>query len=404
MSKILVISSYFHPDRGGGSAVNTDLCEGLASLGNDVTVWTSYSHYPEWQDKTKSNSLKISNETLGQINIIRFGLYIPQNPNSIFQRVLYEGTFFLSTLRMIFTTKKYDVIMAFCPLVASVGIATIASAIYRKPLWLNVQDLAAEAATAGGIIKANLLVGLLKRFQSFLFNRANIWSSISPVMVERLKTINKRNQKILHLPNWLNKSLEDKISDLPNKIGRAPNTTIKLLYAGNFGRKQNLINLLNSLKLIKINFSFHLNGDGAMRQQIYDWFESNTDDRFILGDFLEEDDFAAALHACDFFILPEIGNSGASFLPSKLTAVMATATPTICISDKSSPLGIELKTSNAGVHIEWNEINEISNIFKNTLSSKHLFTTWQKNAISRSQYFSRKRIIESFNSEIQSLH
>lgn len=401
--RLLVISSYFHPDRGGGSAVNTDLCHGLAARGFDVTVWTTVPHYPEWQDKSGRNGFGIARERLGGFDIERFGLFIPRRPGSLWQRMLYEASFLLSLLRRLPAMRRYDAIMAFCPLVSSPAVGAVGAAVFRKPLWLNVQDLAAEAAAAGGIVRQGLFARLLKGTQAWLFNRADIWSTISPVMVARLETLRRRGQPVLHLPNWLNDSLAGEIRQLPAKLGRPASAPLRLLYAGNFGRKQNLVALLDALRRCRSPFEFHLHGSGGDATAIQRWFAGNSDPRFRLGPFLDEAGFAAAIHDCDLFVLPEIEGSGASFLPSKLTAVIACATPVLCISDLDSPLGHEITTSQCGPMLRWEDVDRLDALFAKILADPQVLEPWQRNALQRSAVFDRERIIDEFTTQLHEM-
>ena len=40
-----MVTNLFHPDRGGGASVFSDLCYGLAERGHDVTVYAAYPYY-----------------------------------------------------------------------------------------------------------------------------------------------------------------------------------------------------------------------------------------------------------------------------------------------------------------------------------------------------------------------
>lgn len=402
--RLLVISSYFHPDRGGGSAVNTDLCQGLAERGFEVTVWTASSHYPEWRDKTGDNGWRIRDETLDDVRVRRFGLFIPRDATRLWQRLLYEASFFLSLLRSLAQARRYDAIMVFCPLVASVGIGALAALLFRKPLWLNVQDLAAEAAQAGGILKSGTVSALFRGVQRWLFNRANVWSSISPVMVQRLEQLRRAGQPILELPNWLNRSLAQVIAALGPKIGRSPAQPVRLLYAGNFGRKQNFIALLDAFRNSNAAFHLQMHGDGAEMERLREWFARHAaDPRFALGPFLDETGFARALHACDLFVLPEIDGSGASFLPSKLTAVMACGTPVLGICDADSPLGHELRQSQCGPLLGWSDLADLERILTGIVGDAETFRRWQERALMRGAFFDRENILARFDAQLRSL-
>jgi hypothetical protein len=43
--RVLLITLYYHPDRGGTPGVYKDLCESLQEMGHDVTVVTGFPRY-----------------------------------------------------------------------------------------------------------------------------------------------------------------------------------------------------------------------------------------------------------------------------------------------------------------------------------------------------------------------
>ena len=105
--RLLVVVNVFHPDRGGGGAIFSDLCYGLAERGFDVTVRCAYPYYPEWRDKSGRNGFAIQRYEERGVHVERYGIYIPRNPRSLLERLLYEASFLFSLLRS-FLMKKGD--------------------------------------------------------------------------------------------------------------------------------------------------------------------------------------------------------------------------------------------------------------------------------------------------------
>ena len=139
--RLLVVVNMFHPDRGGGAAVFSDLCCELVARGFDVTVRCAYPYYPEWKDKSGRNGLRIERCEHDGVHVERYGLFVPRNPRSLLQRLVYEGSFFLSLSRSVYRGSGFDLVMVYCPLVGAVAFASLNKWVYRRPLWLNVQDL-----------------------------------------------------------------------------------------------------------------------------------------------------------------------------------------------------------------------------------------------------------------------
>jgi len=283
--RLLIVVNVFNPDRGGGGAIFSDLAYGLVERGFDVTVRCAYPYYPEWTDKSGKNGWSIQRYDDQGAKVERYGIFIPSKPNSLWQRLVYEASFLFSLMRSLPRGRDFDAVMVYCPLVGAVAFAALNKLLWRKPLWLNVQDLSADAAAASGIARGKALVNLLRSVQGWFFNRAEIWSTISPVMVERLRAITRRNQPVLYLPNWLNGSMENELRGLDDKVGRPPGERVKLLYAGNIGTKQDLLLFCQQLQATDAPFHFRIHGNGGRADEIREWVEATGDDRFTFGPF-----------------------------------------------------------------------------------------------------------------------
>ncbi len=400
--RLLIVVNVFAPDRGGGAAVFTDLAHGLAERGFDVTVRCAYPYYPEWKDKSGDNGLRVAREQVGDITVERFGLFIPRNPNSLPQRLLYEASFFASVSRALRRDRaRFDATMVFCPLVGAVGYAAARKRLFGGPLWLNVQDLAAEAAAAGGITRGKRTGDVFRRIQNSLFNLADVWSSISPEMVDRLAPARKHDQPILYLPNWLNQSVSDVLAELKSKVGRDASDPIHLLYAGNIGTKQDLRKFCEALSESATPFRFKIHGSGGRADDLCEWVSARGDDRFEFGPFLSEADFVRAIHASDLFVITETAGSGGSFIPSKLIPAIATGTPIMAVSDDESPLGREVIANGLGPHIPWNRLGQVPALLEGTRSNPENLHSWQQAALDRSRFYDRDRVIGEFDSALR---
>ena len=168
--KLLVISMLYEPDFVGIAAIASDMCAELARRGHEVTVYTTYPYYPEWQRKSDANPWRIQEEVSGNITVRRHGLYIPSKPSHLVPRIAHELSFPLSLSRSLFSRRQFDMVMVFCPLLGSVAFAALRKVFQREPLWLNVQDLPAEAGRATGINGSKLFHFLGSTVQRALFS------------------------------------------------------------------------------------------------------------------------------------------------------------------------------------------------------------------------------------------
>jgi colanic acid biosynthesis glycosyl transferase WcaI len=354
--RLLVISNLFHPDRAGGAAVFSDLCFGLAEAGHDVTVYTSHPYYPEWRHKSVHRRWRIQREQIRGVEVIRHGLYLPSNPSSLPSRLLYEVSFAVSLLRSTFRHRDRDAVLVFCPLLGSVLFAAVRRVFLRQPIWLNVQDLPADAAAATGISRSRWFDRVAERAQYALFNRTDLWTTISPVMLHRLKASRYAKRDVRLRPNWLHASLDELVTGLRETRPLDESRPVELLYAGNIGMKQHLDAFCASLAEHHLPFRFRIHGEGSGARAVKAWVERSNDPRFTFGDFLDEGAFAQALSRTDFFVITERPGVGGSFVPSKLIPAISSGTPIFSVCDAVGPLGVETRDHGIGVQCGWDDL------------------------------------------------
>ena len=389
--RILIVVNVFRPDLGGG-VLFADLCDGLHERGLNIHVKCAYPYYPEWSDKSGKNGLKISHETdLGYV-VERHGLFIPRNPNSLIQRLIYEGSFFLSLLRKIPRKNTYDAILVFNPLIGAAAYAGVASFLSKTPVWLNVQDLSAQAAAAGGIAGRSKGTSVLERIQNAVFRRSSFWSSISTPMVDTLKLIPGAPSDVHLIPNWLHSSLAKHILEASSRKRNTLHSPVKLLYSGNVGGKQNLLAFCEMLKETDASFSFRIQGAGSRFDEVTSWMKHHQDPRFEVHGLSDEKNLAIALAEADFFVITEKPGAGNSFVPSKLIPSLASRTPVLALCDPKGPLGQEMEEFGLGCRLDWNAEGAISAFFSNLNSTQ--LASWQSNCASRSSFYTREQGID----------
>lgn len=397
---LLVISMLYEPDFVGIAAVASDMCAELASRGHDVTVYTAYPYYPEWERKSAANPWRIQQEEIGDVKVRRHGLFIPSKPSKLLPRIAHELSFPLSLTRSIFHRGQFDVVMVFCPLLGSVAFAALRKIFYREPLWLNIQDLPAEAGRATGINRSKLFHYLGTTVQRALFTQAEVWSSISPEMVSQLERI-KSEKTVLHFcPNWLIGSLADKVARLPCKVGRPPRRPLELLYSGTIGKKQSLVQFCRALSACEFDFRFQICGDGSEADGLRQWARESSDSRFHIGGLLPEAEFVQTMNEIDLFVITEMHGAGASFLPSKLIPCVSTGTPVLAIADHSGPLGSEIAQNEIGLALEWSDLASLPQRLEQLARDPGLFAKYQENCLARAQFFHRDTAIDNIEERL----
>jgi glycosyltransferase involved in cell wall biosynthesis len=175
-------------------------------------------------------------------------------------------------------------------------------------------------------------------------------------------------------------------------------TPLKLLYCGNIGKKQGLLELCQHMRTLDINFHFQIRGGGGECQAMKSWVENNLDPRFEYAGLLPEFDFVKAIHAADWFVVPEKAGSACSFLPSKVIPSISVGTPILAIADPAGPLGREVLEHEIGIVVPWPQLDELANRIARFSQKPAQFTQLQSNCGQRAGFYSREQAIDRLES------
>ena len=377
-----------------------DLCDGLHERGWEVTVRCAYPYYPQWTDKSGMNGWRIREDVENGIRIQRFGIYIPSNPNSFLQRLVYEASFFLSLSRRPVKKGEFDAILVFCPLVGSVAYAGWNARRSNTPLWLNVQDLSAQAAAAGGIARHS---SLLVRIQNALFRSADLWSTISRPMLDALGRIPRPANKIRLVPNWMHGSLASFLKGAAPRAAVPADRPIRLLYSGNIGGKQNLLAFCTWLATSEHAFEMRIQGAGGRADDVARWIDECGDARFSMGDLTDEQGLADKLAWADAYVITEQPGAGSSFVPSKLIPGMTAGAPILAVCDPDGPLGQEVEEFEVGFLARWDSPDALDRFFDIVRNEPGKYISWSHRALERGAFYDRDRGLDRSVSVLEEL-
>lgn len=388
--RVLVIVNVYRPDLGGG-VLFADLCEGLAERGMEVTVRCAVPYYPEWSDKEGRNGFRILESVEQGVRVQRFGLYIPSDPNSFLQRLVYEASFFLSLMRRPVRKDEFDAMLVFCPLVGSVAYAGLNARWRGIPLWLNVQDLSAQAAAAGGIASDT---SILERIQNALFRKADFWSSISAPMIDVLRQVPGAPDHVALIPNWMHSTLASLLEGAQPREPIPAGRPIRLLYSGNVGGKQHLQAFCERLLATDANVEFQINAAGSRAAELSAWIEAQQDPRIHMAALTDEPGLAEALARADAYVITEKPGAGSSFIPSKLIPGMTSGAPILAVCDPDGPLGQEVRAHGTGFLAEWSDEGAINRFLDIVRDDPDTYVGWSRSAIERGRFYHRERGID----------
>lgn len=343
---VLYLSPYFWPEKIGSAPYCCEVAEYLAEKGYAVSVVSFRPHYPsvdpfaEWADGARDR------ERLGEIEIER----VPADPRGSggFMPRVRNDVRFLSRAISGALSGRYrgaDVIVAYTPSVLTLYGAMALKIRSGAPVVAVVHDVESGLAKALNISRKRFMLAVMRLVERIGFSLADDIIVLSDGMKKEIQRIGCR-RPIEVLPIWSQTS-----DDVP--IDR--DGPVRLMYSGNFGKKQNLDQLLPLISFLgkeMPDVEIIMRGDGSERARIEAEIAARglTNTRFL--DLAPAEAFMASLQGANAHLVPQALNVANYALPSKLFSIMSAGRPFVCIAEPGSPLDRLARDSGAGICIE----------------------------------------------------
>jgi glycosyltransferase involved in cell wall biosynthesis len=333
--KILVFANIFPPDIGGASMRAYNVVNALRSNGNEVTVITSFPHYPTGKipNKYKWKFFYIENES--NLRILRTFL-LPIPSSGLTNRLVIFLNYLLASMLVRIKVHDYDVIWTANPNVLSFVPAKFYSIFRKKPIVMNIDDLWPEDVDNFGMTSENSMLMKVGTFlASFAYKNSSHLTPISPGYLRILKTkyrINTEKKATVIFPGVdLTQFAEQ---ELPTAVQK--DKKFQILYAGAFSIAYDFNQILLAAKILEgENMEFLLHGAGEcldnVKSKIAKYGIHNVK---ISENYLTRDEVTQLISNSDALILPSRKFKYYYYgLPSKIFEYQAAGKPIICCSN-----------------------------------------------------------------------
>ena len=327
--RILVISQYFYPEN---FRIN-DLCLGLKSNGNTVTVLTAKPNYPKGRFFSGYSFLSNSIEEYKGIKVYRSPI-IPRGNAKGFDLFLnYISFVFFGFFNLFLIKEKFDKIFVYAPSPITVGYLGIAASfIFRAKPYLWVHDLWPESVKdAGGINNKFLLYLVNLMTKSIYYFYDNILVQ-SPSFKDYLLNQGVSKSKIIFYPYYAENfyKVVNENSKIKSQFGKG----LKIVFAGNIGVAQSFDTIVYAVKILATklkDFKFIIIGDGRDRKRIQKKIADNSLDNYFefLGSYPPEKMPAFFASADALLVSLKDTKIFSMTIPGKLQSYLACGKPII---------------------------------------------------------------------------
>lgn len=332
IQKILLIGINYAPEPTGIGKYTGEMGSWLAGHGYEVRVITAFPYYPQWKPAPGYRYWWYQTEKRQGAKLIRCPLYVPSKPGGA-KRMLQDLGFFLTAwlavTSLLLRGKKYDMVFVASPSFLSGWVGSW----YKRwrpsaRLVYHVQDLQVDAAEELGMIRQRWLLGLLKRAEAFVLRRADVVSTISAGMRQRILQKRVPIKKLLLFPNWVDfRAVHPVAPDarIVERLGLPAGKCI-VLYSGAVGEKQGLEMILEAADRVQQalpDLHFVIAGSGPYATQLQAQAQQRGLSNLQFLPLQPIEVFNHLLNHAWLHLVVQKAKAADLLLPSKLTNVLA---------------------------------------------------------------------------------
>lgn len=356
--RILIVSLNFAPEETATGMYTGEMAKWLAKRGHHVDAIAGLPHYPEWKVRPDYKGKGLWKEALDGVTVFRTPHTVPSGSGvSAKQRILMELSFSFSSLywwaRILFSRKRYDVVIAICPPLQTAVMPTLYRFIRRVPWVLHVQDFQVDAALRLGMLTLGKLDRLLFALENFFLRRATRVSSITPSMCRRANEKGADTGRTWLSPNWADIAQitpTDPNNSFRKELGASPDDVL-VMYAGAIATKQGLDVLLDAAHEMKDDGCFHfvIVGNGSDRERLEARATELGLPRLRFLDLQPRARLGEMLGAADIHLVIQKREAADLVMPSKLTNILAAGRPAIATAEQGTALWDALEDGGCGI-------------------------------------------------------
>lgn len=342
--RILYLSPYFWPEEIGSAPYCTDLALWLGDHGHDIRAIAFRPHYPsiqpflDWADGSR-DGIKLSDIPVDRVPVGGRGT------GSFRDRLKNDLAFLRHVVRRAIAGKFRDtkVIVAYVPSVLTLYGAFAARIATGARIIAVVHDIESGLARSLGYTRNPLLFFFMRLVERFGLNRADRVVVLTEGMRTELRIIGCR-RPIDILSIWAAPS---------PAMQPPPDGPINVMYSGNFGRKQNLEQLLPLFGRLSAEggaYRIVLRGDGQEWLRFKTKIENAGITNAVFLPLAPAAELMLSLQSAHIHLVPQADVANYA-IPSKVFSIMAAGRPYICIAVPFSPLDVLARQSGAGICI-----------------------------------------------------
>ncbi|HEY1722414.1 MAG TPA: glycosyltransferase family 4 protein [Magnetospirillaceae bacterium] len=331
--KALLVTQFYRPELLGSGPFCADLAEWLTKRGWEVTVIAGLPHYPDPDVFAAERAKTPGHQEINGVRVERVRARISKKGGAL-SRILSELSFFLGGLRHVITgrVKRHDLVISLCPSIFSVALGAVACRRRGRHVAI-VHDIQSGLAKGLKMVSAPGIVTVMRIVERMVFNRTDLLTVLTREMADQLRE-NGIKAPIDFFPIWVD-------LDRFAEAIEPPNGPVKIIYSGNFGKKQGLgqiVTMADVLQRTRPEMTIIMRGRGNQAEPLRQQIESHGLTNIRLEELLPDEALYRGLMETDIHLVPQMPDAAPFALPSKIFNIMAAGRPFVATAGRLSPL------------------------------------------------------------------
>lgn len=395
--RILVVTQYYYPE----PFRIHEICKGLISRGNTVSVMTTFPNYPEGEIYADYKDKRKKYECIDGVEVYRIKS-IPRGKTKIRLSLNYLSFWFEGKKKIItlFKKKRFDIVYSYeVSPIMQVFPAIKYSQQYNIPLMLYCLDIWPECFRDSFPNERTILYKYIKHISKKIYNSATKIGVTSKSFIQYLhKECSVPYEKLLYLPQHA-----DDVA-LNEDLTTVENECVDIVFTGNVGESQNMDQIVDAVKLLSDveNFKVHIVGAGSALQHTQERVnkEGLADKIIFYGKrpYKEMPKFYRLADAC-LLTLSNKTQTGVT-IPGKLQGYMAAGKP--IIASINGDAADVIKEANCGICVPADDAELLAKAMREFVCNKEKYQECGINARKYyEKYFTLKTHIDALNEQLK---
>lgn len=355
--KLVLLTDRYAPEARAAAYLFREMAEGLVQRGHDVTVLT---RYPTGFVPGDGRQTLPAAEILNGVKVVRVPSLL--GSSSPVLRGLDQVAMSLRIALRLLLARKPDAVLVSSPPLPMTLAAIIKKKLHGTPYVIHLHDLYPQTAIDLGILRNRWMIGLMRAVERLAYLNSGRIIAAAPATLDVLKGYPGLGEgHVTFVDNFVNlrhcggtdggAAFRERL-----KIGQE----FVILYAGLMGRAQDMRVILECARRCagRPDWRFVLAGDGVRSEEVRLAAAALPNVRFL--GCLPNDDYFAALQACDVALVTLDPALKVPAVPGKVPTIMASGKPFVAAVPEGNDTRQVAARSGAGLVVNAGSPGELA--------------------------------------------